>query len=113
MQRFQKVPVHKPLLTLAYINPSCLSLFNLLGSIHRAFGRSYPGCGQEVTASSRKLVSRHFAGNLSGKAGLGAVQDHPPKRGSCMKRYLLAAAAATAIAAPAQARDHQPYVGIE
>ena len=30
-----------------------------------------------------------------------------------MKRYLLAAAAATAIVTPAQARDGQPYFGIE
>jgi len=31
---FQKVPLHQPLLTRAYINASCLSLFNRLGAPH-------------------------------------------------------------------------------
>src|SRR6185369_16376992 len=47
------------------------------------------------------------------RALVGALQVHHPTRGSCMKRYLLTAVAATAIAAPAQARDGQPYIGIE
>src|SRR5215211_5168717 len=44
---------------------------------------------------------------------VGAVRLCPEKRGICMKRYLLAAVAAAAIAAPAQARDGQVYAGIE
>src|SRR4249919_2235334 len=35
------------------------------------------------------------------------------KRGSILRKYLLAAAAAAAIATPAVARDHSGYVGLE